>query len=296
MGRPDRPRSAAAETPDVGPRLPPGLAERARALARGELTPAEPRPAATVVLLRPHPAGVQAFLLRRVRGMAFAAGMHVFPGGSVDARDRDLPAERWAGLTPDTWSRILTADPPLARALVCAAVRETFEESGVLLAGPDVQSVVDDTRGPEWEADRAALVRHELAFSDLLERRRLRLRADLLRPWAHWITPEVEEHRYDTRFFVAAVPPGQRAAGRPGGGEADRASWLTPREALDRHRRGELGMMPPTVVTLAELAGFERVDDVLATADHRRVSPRLPTVVMEADEARLLLPHLDEDS
>jgi 8-oxo-dGTP pyrophosphatase MutT (NUDIX family) len=299
------PGMAAELPPDTGPRLgpalPAGLAERARALARGELRPVPTRPAATVVLLRDGPAGPEAYLLRRVKTMAFAAGMYVFPGGSVDPRDRGLPPDRWLGAPPAGWTAALSADEALTRALVCAAVRETFEESGVLLAVADPSAdrfghpsagSVADTRGADWERDRTALARGDRAFSEFLAVRGLRLHADLLRPWAHWITPEVEERRYDTRFFVAALPPGQQV--RAADGEADRAIWLAPREAVRRHRAGELGMLPPTVVTLAELAAADSVAAVLAAADARRIRPRLPTVVLAADEARLLLPHLDD--
>ena len=200
--------------------------------------PPPTRDAATIVLMRDGEAGLEAYLLRRVASMAFAAGMHVFPGGRVDPADTAAHTV-WFGTHPGDWAGVLTADEGLAHGLVCAAVRETFEESGVLLAGagPDV---VADVSTPEWEADRLALIAHRESLSGLLARRGLGLRADLLRPWAHWITPEAEPRRYDTRFFVAALPPGQQT--RDVGGEADATMWLTPREALDRHARGELEM------------------------------------------------------
>src|SRR5918911_3712064 len=117
--------------------------------------PAQPREAATVLLLRDTAGGIEVFLLRRVRAMAFAAGMTVFPGGAVDPRDADA-AIGWVGPPPAAWTAALSADERLARALVCAAVRETFEETGVLLAGPTADRVcaVD---GPDWAADRAAV-------------------------------------------------------------------------------------------------------------------------------------------
>ncbi|HLZ36903.1 MAG TPA: NUDIX hydrolase [Mycobacteriales bacterium] len=269
--------------------LPDSLVARARAAAAGGHTPVQPRAAATVVLLRDRAdgPGVEAYLLRRVPSMAFAAGMHVFPGGSVDGRDADA-AVAWAGPAARDWAGVLSADAPLARALVCAAVRETFEESGVLLAGPSPDTVVADPTGAGWEADRAALVDHSHAFADFLARRGLVLRADLVRPWAHWITPECEERRYDTRFFVAALPTGQRT--HDVGGEADRVAWVRPEDALARHRAGAMPMLPPTVVTLAELAAFERVRDVLTAATARDVRPVLPKIVVTGDEVRMLLP------
>jgi 8-oxo-dGTP pyrophosphatase MutT (NUDIX family) len=266
------------------------MAEHVRAMARGDRAPAEPRHASTVVLLRDGERGLEAYLLRRTRTMSFAAGMYVFPGGSVDPRDESLSADRWAGRHPADWAAILTADERLATALVCAAVRETFEESGVLLAGGSADDVVADTTGDDWESDRQALVDRTTSFADVLARRGLVLRADLLRPWAHWITPEVEPKRYDTRFFVAALPEGQRT--RDVGGEADRVAWMRPDEALAAHAHGDVGLMPPTAFTLAELTAFETVGDVLAAGDARDVQPVLPKVVLgDDDEARLLLPH-----
>jgi 8-oxo-dGTP pyrophosphatase MutT (NUDIX family) len=281
---------------DQGKRLPAEFVARVRALQDGAEPPA-PKHASTVVLLRDTGSdpgtdtGIEACLLRRVTTMAFAAGMHVFPGGGVDPADAqpDRDAD-WVGPPPAAWAGVLTADVGLARALVCAAVRETFEETGVLLAGPDEHSVVDaDSRSdPSWEEDRQGLLDRRFSLSELLARRGLRLRADLLRPWAHWITPEVEPKRYDTRFFVAAMPPAQRT--RQVGGESDRTVWLSPQEALDRHEAGELAMLPPTVFTLAELTSFPTVDSVLAQANERDIRPVLPRVVVTGDEAEVLLP------
>src|SRR3954467_9511822 len=262
-------------------RLPQEAAAYVRALAAGEATAAEPRHASTVVLLRDRPDGMQAYLLRRTRTMAFAAGMYVFPGGSVDPRDETLSDDAWAGPPPAAWAALLSADEGLTKALVCAAVRETFEESGVLLAGAGPDDVVADTTGDDWETDRAALVDHTLSFAAMLDRRGLVLRADLLRPWAHWITPEVEPRRYDTRFFVAALPTGQRT--RDVGGEADQVTWSRPQDALDAFARGELGMLPPTAFTLGELAAYASVEEILAAGDARDVRPVLPKILVTDD-------------
>ena len=271
-------------------RLPADIVEHVRALASGAKAPAEPRHASTVVLLRDRAEGLEAYLLRRQKTMAFAAGMYVFPGGSVDPRDEALPDDAWVGPAPAQWAPLLNADEGLAKALVCAAVRETFEESGVLLAGSDAGAVVADTTADDWEADRLALIDRTLSFAALLDRRGLVLRADLLRPWAHWITPEVEPRRYDTRFFVAALPDGQRT--RDVGGEADLVTWERPADALAAADRGELGMLPPTAFTLNELSTFGTVADVLAAGDARDIRPVLPRIVVgDDDEARLLLPH-----
>jgi 8-oxo-dGTP pyrophosphatase MutT (NUDIX family) len=253
------------------------VTERAVGLADGTITAPEPRHAATVVLLRDGATGLEVYLLRRVASMAFAAGFTVFPGGSVDPRDAHVADSAWAGPPPESWARSLSADTDLARSLVCAAVRETFEESGVLLAGSPTD-VVDDVSGDDWEADRQALVDRTLAFADLLDRRALVVRSDLLRAWDHWITPEVETRRFDTRFFVAALPAGQLT--RHVGGEADRVVWMRPADALDGVRRGELGMLPPTQATLTALSDLGSVADVLDAAARRTIRPTLPKVLV----------------
>jgi 8-oxo-dGTP pyrophosphatase MutT (NUDIX family) len=171
---------------------------------------AEPRQAATVLILRDGAPGLEVYLLRRTRGMPFAGGMTAYPGGGVDPRDGDTDIA-WAGPAPDRWAEAFGCDERTARELVCAAVRETFEEAGVLLAGdPDGVGVVPDVSGDDWEEQRQALLARELSLAELLAGRGLAVRSDLLRPFAHWITPPVEPRRYDTKFFVAALPTSPR--------------------------------------------------------------------------------------
>jgi 8-oxo-dGTP pyrophosphatase MutT (NUDIX family) len=250
--------------------------------------PVPTRDASTIVLLRDGKSGLEVYLLRRVASMAFAPLMHVFPGGRVDPADSAAHAG-WFGAAPEEWAGVLSADAALAQGLVCAAVRETFEESGVLLAGVSPDEVAD-VSGADWEADRMALIERRESLSSLLTRRGLALRADLLRPWAHWITPEIEPRRYDTRFFVAGLPKAQST--RDVGGESDATMWLTPNEAIELHERGELAMLPPTISTLRELAEYPTVEDVLAAAAARDIAPVLPRVVLtDDDQMELLLPH-----
>jgi 8-oxo-dGTP pyrophosphatase MutT (NUDIX family) len=266
-------------------KLPDAFAERARLLVAGRLAIEPARAAATVALLRDTSDGVEVYALRRQSTMAFAAGQYVFPGGSVDPRDTDAGLG-WVGPGPAFWAAAFAAPEPAARALVCAAVRETFEESGVLLAGPDADSVVADTSGDDWEADRRALIERDLAFAEFLNRRGLAVRADLLRPWAHWITPAIEPRRFDTRFFVAAMPAGQRT--REFGEEADRVEWVRPLTAIGRCADGKMQMMPPTLVTMAELGEFDSVAAALAA--HRVVTPIEPRVVLDGAHATMVLP------
>jgi 8-oxo-dGTP pyrophosphatase MutT (NUDIX family) len=255
------------------------------------------RHAATVVLVRPgvekrcpgaeqddpgaERGGLEVFTFRRVPTHAFAAGMLVFPGGAVDPRDAD-PELPWAGPSPASFCTALSADEGLAGAVVVAAVRETFEECGVLLAGTpegDLPTgpLVDD---PVWERRRQALIAGELTLARLLRDTGLVLRADLLRPWAHWLTPPGEPRRFDTRFFVAALPPGQQA--RDLGGEGELAGWISPRDALTRHRAGELPMLPPTLVTIEELDVAGSVPRLLDTP--RRPRPVSPWVVQDGSD------------
>ena len=259
-------------------RLPASLVDSVLAYERGKSAAVSARDAATVVLLRDSSPGMECYLLRRRSSMAFAAGMSVFPGGAVDPRDAagNLP---WAGPEPSAWALRLSCSAELAQALVCAAVRETFEEAGVLLAGPHPGAVVADLTDADWEADRSALVDGTLSLGELLRRRRLVLRADLLHAWTHWITPEFEPRRYDTRFFVAALPAGQHT--RDVSTESDTVAWMTPADALALAEAGAVALMPPTQVTLEEIQRFGRADDVLAAAGQRRIDAILPRAVRD---------------
>ncbi|MFD3498749.1 NUDIX hydrolase [Streptomyces sp. NPDC058676] len=270
---------------------PPEWPERIRALADGTLTPVGPKRAATVMLLKDTDAGIAVHMLRRRASMAFAGGAYAYPGGGVDPRDDDRHV-RWAGPTRAWWADRLGVDETSAQAIVCAAVRETYEEAGVLLAGPAPESVVGDTTGADWEADRAALVDRELSFAEFLDRRGLVLRSDLLGAWTRWITPEFEARRYDTWFFVAALPEGQRT--RNASTEADRTVWIRPGDAAGGYDKGELLMMPPTIATLRQLVAFGSSSEALAAAPERDLTPVLARARLEEGEIVLSWPGHDE--
>jgi 8-oxo-dGTP pyrophosphatase MutT (NUDIX family) len=223
--------------------------------------------------------------------MAFAAGAYVYPGGGVDPRDDDRLVG-WAGPGLDVWAGRLGVDEPSAQAIVCAAVRETYEEAGVLLAGDGAGTLVGDTTGDDWEADRLALVGHDLSFAEFLERRGLVLRSDLLGAWARWITPEFEPRRYDTWFFVAALPAGQRT--RNASTEADRTVWIRPAAAIEAYESGELLMMPPTVATLRALCSYGSAADALAGAAEQDLEPVLARTTLEDGRIVLSWPGHDE--
>lgn len=271
--------------------FPPDWPDRVRALADGTLTPVAPRRAATVMLLRDTGTGPAVHMLRRRASMAFAGGAYAYPGGGVDPRDDDQQV-RWAGPTRAWWADRLGVDDAAAQAIVCAAVRETYEEAGVLLAGPGPDSVVGDTTGADWETDRAALVARELSFAEFLDRRGLTLRSDLLGAWTRWITPEFEPRRYDTWFFVAALPGGQRT--RNASTEADRTVWIRPADALCGYDEGRLLMMPPTVATLRQLLPFGSPAQVLRAAGERDLTPVLARARPVDGEVVLSWPGHDE--
>jgi 8-oxo-dGTP pyrophosphatase MutT (NUDIX family) len=261
--------------------LPAAMLQRARDFTG---PPAPARPAATVVLLRPTAETFEVYVLRRATTMVFG-GVYAFPGGGVD--HNDLPQT-----IKGDWPDRLGVPEPEAKAVVGAAARELFEEAGVLLAGPAVASEADETEagaakeagpaaaagglvgdvsGDDWEADRLAVQQRELTMSELLDRRGLRLRDDLLLPWARWITPEFEPKRFDTWFFVAVLPPAQTA--RDVSGEADRTTWISPADA------NGLAMLPPTRVMLNDLSAYRSVEGVVKGAEKRNAAaPVMPRV------------------
>ncbi len=268
--------------------LPTHLAEVAAEYADGRRVAAQPRDAATVILQRPGAAGEpEVYLLRRQVSMDFAGGMCVFPGGGVDPRDYDHTVA-WAGPQPAEWAARLGTTEDVARALVCAAVRETFEESGVLLAGTSADSVVADTTGEDWETDRVALESRELSMTDFLDRRGLVLRTDLLGIWSGWLTPVFEPKRYRTWFFAARLPEGQVT--RDVSTESSEVVWLGATEAAEQAERGEMAMLPPTYLTCLEVGSLGTVDEVMAASIDRSVEMFMPEVEPLGDGLTLSMP------
>lgn len=267
------------------------IAEQAARWQRGEIVPADVALAATVMLVRESEGGgvspLEVFLQRRVASMAFAPSMLVFPGGRVDERDARSDVS-WAGRSPERWAEVLGTDVGSTRLLVTAAIRELFEECGVLLAGADDGSVVADVSSPVWHERRMALTRHEIALADVLAHEDLVLRSDLLTYRAHWVTPVFEPRRYDTRFFAATVPEGQVPDDLTS--EADHADWADPALTLAALEEGAVMMLPPTRVCLEDLAAAGSLDDVGTDAgDVVLVMPEL-TVLDEGLVLRTPLP------
>lgn len=240
------------------------------------LIPAPARPAATVVLLRGSAAGPQVLLLRRHGRSGFAAGAWVFPGGVVDAADRDPALAPFLdGPTPQEWAvRMALDDPGVAQGYVAAALREAWEETGILLANPEpgLPSRLDDPGA--LAVSRRALLDGVTELRHAAVGGAFRLAGDRLAYLAHWITPEPEPRRFDTRFFAAAAPPGAECDVHRE--EMTDALWCTPRESVERFERGEMQMLPPTVHTLRRLRGYGSVAEALAALRHLPVPPLLP--------------------
>jgi 8-oxo-dGTP pyrophosphatase MutT (NUDIX family) len=241
--------------------------------------------------MRPASTGFEVYAMRRAASMAFAPGMYAFPGGSVDPSDSDAVID-WVGPPPAGWAARMALPVGTAQAVVCAAVRELYEEAGVLLAGdaPDrggaagsrEGNVVTDLSHDRWEKGRLDLVERRHSLTGWFGEAGLALRADLLVPWARWLTPEFEPRRFDTFFFLARMPRDQHA--RELSGEADHTVWVAPGEAL------ALPMLPPTLHTLGELARYPDIDAVVDAAAERDVStPVRPVVEVDPDGAWLRL-------
>jgi 8-oxo-dGTP pyrophosphatase MutT (NUDIX family) len=252
----------------------------------------EVRDAATVLLVRDGHAGLEVFMLRRNLESTFVGGAYVFPGGAVDPADRAADLEAISvGRTDAEASRRLGIDRG-GLAYWVAAIREGFEEAGILLAY-DRDGRIVDLDSPEhaarWIEHRRAVDRGEVTMVDLCVAEDLTLAVDGMHYFGHWITPVGSPRRYDTRFFVAAEPPGQTPLHDDH--EVIANDWFRPADALDRAARGELTMLPPTVASLRALARFETAADALRAATEIVDVPRILPRIIEVDGgARIALP------
>jgi len=223
------------------------------------LTP--PRDASTVVLLRDAPQGLEVFLVKRHGLSDVLGGACVFPGGKLDASDAELVEQAHLDQTSETLHAALGEPemaPLQAKGLFVAALREAFEESGVLFA---------DNADPETTRQAMQLMRDGVPFNQILATLSLRLNTRAVAPWVRWITPKmasVSTKRFDTRFFVAAIPHTQVA--RHDDFETTESVWLSPRAALEQYWARSIELAPPQIMSLSHLARHNRVDTVLAEA------------------------------
>jgi 8-oxo-dGTP pyrophosphatase MutT (NUDIX family) len=225
-----------------------------------------PRPAATVMLVRDRAAslgeGVEVLMLHRNPAIEFVGGAHVFPGGALEEADSSLVDEVDLDDRDDAESSSILEVPRGGSAYWVAAVRECFEEVGILVARRSDGSPFRFTSDAEREQARAGLLDGTLTLSELCRGESLRLSTGDLHYFGHWVTPEPSPRRYDTRFFVAAAPADQKPVHDRG--EALSAEWIAPSAALERSRAGEIELILPTARSLRALAAFTQVDHVLA--------------------------------
>lgn len=226
-----------------------------------EASASAPRDSATVVMLRDGAQGLEVFLLKRHGLSDVLGGAYVFPGGKVDAHDAEIdpgaPAAELSGRLAEDG-----LPPGTACALFVAAMREAFEETGVLFSRGASAALA---------AEAWASLREGRAFDEVLAAMGIALDGGALHPWSRWITPAVGgviRKRFDTRFFLAQVPPGQEP--RHDDHEATESVWLTPRAALEQYRDRAIELAPPQIMSLAHLSRHQRVDSALRESSSRR--------------------------
>ncbi|MGQ0509517.1 MAG: NUDIX hydrolase [Betaproteobacteria bacterium] len=261
------------------------MSDRPRDKARNDLQPAAPQPrapaetrdAATVVLLRDSAGGLETYLVKRSRTVDFMAGAHVFPGGRLDKADSSASACALLSADTSVLRERLGEDLPAMHAagLYIAAIRETFEEAGLLLGSLAAGWNTDDAR---------KAVGQGALFLTLVER----LDAAALVPWVRWVTPPISPKRFDARFFLARAPAGQEP--KVDGHEATEGVWITPAEALRQWAGGAIQLAPATAKSIDMLAGHGTVDAALAGAAARTPPVVEPEVWNEAGRAFISLP------
>ena len=228
-------------------------------------------------------------MVRRHEGTAFMGGAHVFPGGRVDPRD-EADVSWCDGILH---ARSQLADMPAAEAIAyhVAAIRELFEEAGVMLARDASHAFVSLAGAvvhDRFKQARAAVHSGATTMRELVHGEGLRLALDAVILFAHWVTPPIDTRQFDTRFFMARVPPQQTPAHDDT--ETTHSDWIRPSDAIAAAARGEIVLPPPTFTTLRELEPFASVDDTLAWAQKRRIVRRMPHLREEESRRMLLLP------
>lgn len=240
--------------------------------------PVPARPAATVVILRDGPDGIETFMVVRHHAIDFASGALVFPGGKVDEQDK---GSDWDALAPG-------APFPIAREFLVAAARETFEEAGLLLARrqgagdllghDDVHRIVS--------SDRARLIKGETTFADILKREGLEVATDFLVHFAHWITPPPVPKRFDTQFLIVAAPVAQ--LGAHDGSESVEGIWIRPQAALDEADAGKRTLVFATAMNLKKLARHKTVAETVAATRAEKVVTVMPRMERTPEGQRKL--------
>lgn len=227
-------------------------------------------------------------MVRRHQDTAFMGGAYVFPGGRVDGPDRD-GSDAWCDGTAHAAAQLAGLDAESAVAYHIAAARELFEEAGVLLARDGdghFVSLIGDYVHERFKTDRLDVHAGRTALRAVLERERLRLALDTLVLFAHWVTPPIDTRQFDTRFFMARVPPDQAPAHDET--ETTHSGWMTPSDAIAQSLNAHIVLPPPTWTTIRELERFATVDEAMSWARARRVVRRMPELIVQ-DGVRLLV-------
>jgi len=257
--------------------------------AASEPIVANPRPAATVVVMRDSAAGPEVFLVRRHEDTAFMGGAHVFPGGRVDAADGG--DDSWCDGIAHAVRQLDGLPSADAIAYHVAAARELFEEAGVLLArraGGDFVSLAGTEDHERFKQDRSNVHGGKTSLRAVMAREGLRLALDALVLFAHWVTPPIDTRQFDTRFFMTRVPAHQTPAHDET--ETTHSAWVRPKDAIAQAINGDVVLPPPTWTTMRELEPFASVEGALAWARGRRIIRRMPTMLEEEGRRMLLLP------
>ncbi len=248
------------------------------------------RTASTLMILRDGPTGIEVLMVRRHLKSDFVGGAHVFPGGAVDAVDQ-IDDSLCIGLDDSSASAALGIDAG-GLAFWVAAIRECFEETGIMLAYGTSGTLLDvsDARDQTWLWEQRRRVQEgKIRFVDVIRESRLVLATDRVHYWAHWITPEDQRRRYDTRFFLASTPSGQRVA--HDGAEVIESAWITPAAVIDKAKAGEWLVVLPTLYNLKMLSRFGSVAEAEAAAKTRRPEPGiLPKLSRGPSGIKVLLP------
>ena len=254
--------------------------------------------AATVMLIRETGSAnpFEVLLMRRHDRQSFMAKAFVYPGGQLDDADCEPGlAELANGLTAEEAKQFLN-EPDLsdekALGLFFAAVRETFEESGVLLAETTTGKPLDFTdpaTRQRFAEYRTMILQQEMNLVALAEKEGLVFQLNNLKPYARWVTPEVEKKRFDTRFFLATLPPDQKPI--HDAREMTETLWIEPDKALSKQQKGDILLMPPTLKTLEEMANQPSRTDAYARASSAPIQPNMPEISAEGDSIVIKLPH-----
>ncbi len=255
-----------------------------------------PHDSATVVLLRDRQdSGFEVFLMRRNKNQSFMSGAYVFPGGRLDPEDRGIGPDDCADNFTGEQARQKLCEPDLkpatALGLYICAIRELFEEAGVLLATTAQGQPIDmqDSRASRYADYRGRLHGRKLSLNELAAKEKILLAPGLMLPYAHWITPEIEAKRFDTRFFLARLPGGQHATHDDV--ELVESLWISPEHALDKNDKREIKLMPPTLITLHELSRFNSLEDVFDTTRSSAILPIMPQAFKTDNGFGVKLPH-----